>query len=53
MELLLALIVGVLTAAGVWLVRRFSSQRFYDIVYVLLFLLGCKLMADGVLKILS
>ena len=41
------------TWAGVWLVRRFSSQRFYDIVYVLLFLLGCKLMADGVLKILS
>jgi uncharacterized membrane protein YfcA len=37
------------TFGGVWLVRRFSSERFYDVVYVLLFLLGCKLVADGVL----
>jgi uncharacterized membrane protein YfcA len=36
------------TWAGVWLVRRFSSERFYDVVYVLLFLLGCKLVLDGV-----
>jgi uncharacterized protein len=36
------------TFAGVWLVRRVSGERFYDIVYVLLLLLGCKLVADGV-----
>ena len=36
------------TWAGVWLVRRVSGERFYDIVYVLLLLLGCKLVADGV-----
>lgn len=36
------------TWAGVWLVRRFSSERFYDVVYVLLLLLGCKLVFDGV-----
>lgn len=41
------------TWAGVWLVRRFSSERFYDIVYALLFLLGCKLVVDGVLKVLG
>ncbi len=35
------------TWAGVWLVRRFSSERFYDVVYVLLLLLGCKLVFDG------
>jgi uncharacterized membrane protein YfcA len=36
------------TFAGVWLVRRVSGERFYDIVYVLLLLLGCKLVADGI-----
>ena len=36
------------TFAGVWLVRRVSGERFYDIIYVLLLLLGCKLVADGV-----
>jgi len=36
------------TWAGVWLVRRVSGERFYDVVYVLLLLLGCKLVADGV-----
>lgn len=36
------------TWAGVWLVRRFSSERFYNVVYVLLLLLGCKLVFDGV-----
>ena len=41
------------TWAGVWLVRRFSSERFYDVVYVLLFLLGCKLVVDGALKVLG
>lgn len=41
------------TWAGVWLVRRFSSERFYDIVYVLLFLLGCKLVVDGAISVLG
>ncbi len=36
------------TWAGVWLVRRVSGERFYDVVYALLLLLGCKLVADGV-----
>ena len=35
------------TWAGVWLVRRVSGERFYDIVYVLLLLLGGKLIWDG------
>lgn len=35
------------TWAGVWLVRRVSGDRFYDIIYVLLILLGTKLMWDG------
>lgn len=35
------------TWAGVWLVRRFSGDRFYDVIYVLLLLLGAKLMWDG------
>ena len=35
------------TWAGVLLVRRISGERFYDIVYVLLLLLGCKLVFDG------
>ena len=35
------------TWAGVWLVRRVTGERFYDIVYVLLLLLGGKLIFDG------
>ena len=35
------------TWAGVQLVRRVSGERFYDIVYALLLLLGCKLVFDG------
>jgi len=41
------------TWAGVWLVRRVSGERFYDVVYVLLFLLGCKLTVDGAKWLLS
>ena len=41
------------TWAGVWLVRRFSSERFYDVVYVLLFLLGCKLVVDGAISVIG
>jgi uncharacterized membrane protein YfcA len=35
------------TWAGVWLVRRVSGQRFYTIVYILLVLVGAKLVFDG------
>ena len=35
------------TSADVWLVRRVSGERFYDLVYVLLLLLGGKLVFDG------
>lgn len=35
------------TWAGVWLVRRVSGERFYDLVHLLLVLLGGKLVADG------
>jgi uncharacterized membrane protein YfcA len=40
------------TYAGVWLVRRVSGERFYDVVYGLL-LLGCKLVIDGATWALS
>ena len=35
------------TWAGVLLVRRVSGERFYNIVYALLLLLGLKLVFDG------
>lgn len=35
------------TLAGVWLVRRIDPSRFYRIVYLLMILLGAKLMADA------
>ena len=42
-------IVGVL--AGVWLVRRISIKRFYQLTYWLVFLLALKLIYDGVLDV--
>ncbi len=42
-------IVGVL--AGVWLVRRISIKRFYQLTYWLVFLLALKLIYDGVLGV--
>jgi uncharacterized membrane protein YfcA len=36
------------TWAGVLLVRRVSGQRFYTAVYILLVLVGAKLIYDGV-----
>ncbi len=41
------------TLAGVWLVRRVAAERFYDIVYGLLLLLGVKLVIDGVSWLLT
>ena len=36
------------TVAGVWLVRRVSAARFYTIVYVLMVLLGLKLVQQAI-----
>lgn len=35
------------TTAGVWLVRRVPAQRFYQIVYALMIVVGAKLAWDG------
>lgn len=35
------------TFAGIWLVRQVSGERFYDVIYGLLLLLGLKLVGDG------
>ena len=37
------------TLGGVWLVRRVSPTRFYTAIYVLMILLGLKLMADALM----
>lgn len=36
------------TIAGVWLVRRASPQRFYTAIYVLMIVVGAKLLLDAV-----
>ncbi len=36
------------TLAGVWVIRRMSPQRFYVLVYILMVVLGVKLMWDGI-----
>lgn len=40
------------TWAGVWLVRRVSGQKFYTLVYILLVLVGSKLVVDGAVALL-
>jgi uncharacterized membrane protein YfcA len=35
------------TFAGVWLVRRLDSQRFYTLVYLLMIALGARLVWQG------
>ena len=35
------------TWAGVWLVRRVSAERFYTLIYILLVLVGAKLIYNG------
>lgn len=37
------------TLAGIWLVRRVDAARFYTIIYVLMILLGIKLIMDAML----
>ena len=41
------------TAAGVWLVRRVSGERLYDIVNLLLIVVGLKLLFDGARALLA
>ena len=41
------------TWAGVWLVRRVPAEGFYKLIYVLLVLVGGKLMFDGVRGLLA
>lgn len=36
------------TFGGVWLVRRVSAKRFYTLIYVLMIVVGAKLVWDGV-----
>jgi hypothetical protein len=33
--------------AGVWLVRRIEMERFYRLVYLLMIVVGAKLLSDG------
>lgn len=40
------------TWAGVWLVRRVPAERFYQVIYVLLILVGGKLAWDGAASLL-
>jgi uncharacterized protein len=41
------------TMAGVWLVRRVPADRFYNLVYALTFLIGLRLIWDGLSELLS
>lgn len=41
------------TWAGVWLVRRVPAERFYTLVYILLVLVGAKLIFDGRVVLLA
>ncbi|MFC7396272.1 sulfite exporter TauE/SafE family protein [Chelatococcus sp. GCM10030263] len=40
------------TVAGVWLVRRMRSDGFYRVIYALLFMVGLKLVYDGIVGLL-
>jgi uncharacterized membrane protein YfcA len=42
----------VATMAGVWLVRRIRTEGFYKVIYALLFLVGVKLLYDGIVGLL-
>jgi uncharacterized membrane protein YfcA len=37
--------------AGVWLVRRISIKRFYQLTYLLVFVLALKLIYDGAIGV--
>ena len=41
------------TFAGVWLVRRVPADRFYNLVYALTFLIGLRLIWDGLREMLA
>ena len=38
--------------AGVWLVRRTPTEFFFRIVYILIFLIGCELIRQGLMPLL-
>jgi uncharacterized membrane protein YfcA len=38
-------------AAGIWLVRRLSTETFYKVIYILTFLAGIKLLSDGIFRL--
>jgi uncharacterized membrane protein YfcA len=40
-------------ALGVWLQRRTPADVFYRICYALVFLVGCKLLWDGVMELVA
>ncbi|MCU0831187.1 MAG: sulfite exporter TauE/SafE family protein [Rhizobiaceae bacterium] len=44
----LAPVALVMTAAGIWLTRRVSPKLFYPMMHVIVALIGCKLIVDGV-----
>lgn len=39
------------TLLGVWLVRRIKTERFYGLIYLMMVLLGAKLLWDGVIAL--
>jgi hypothetical protein len=41
------------TAAGVWLIRRVPTERFYTMIYALLLAVGAKLVWDGAVGLLG
>jgi uncharacterized membrane protein YfcA len=47
-SLVLAPLAPVGVYAGVWLHRRVSDRFFFQLMYVLLFVVGCKLLYDGI-----
>ncbi|HLW93198.1 MAG TPA: sulfite exporter TauE/SafE family protein [Roseiarcus sp.] len=41
------------TLAGVWLVRRVPAEKFYTLVYILTFLIGLRLIWDGIAELIA
>lgn len=41
------------TAAGVWLIRRVPTERFYTLIYALLLAVGAKLVWDGTMGLIG
>ncbi len=41
------------TFVGVWLVRRITGEKFYAIIYALTFIIGLRLIYEGILEVLA